>query len=105
LNTSPSNHFSLKTIESYQLWKEKKLSAYPMDIDDLIVEVNSPANLMAAEKQQQKVLDKTNMVIYNTHISNLSDNFEENKLQSGQGLLCRNVLHTRESFDELEYSN
>jgi len=45
------------------------------------------------------------MVIYNTHISNLSDNFEENKLQSGQGLLCRNVLHTRESFDELEYSN
>jgi len=53
LNTSPSNHFSLKTKESYQLWKEKKLSAYSMVIDDLIVEVNSPANLMAAEKQQQ----------------------------------------------------
>jgi hypothetical protein len=80
LNTNPSNHFSLKNQESYQRWKEKKLSAYPMDLDDLVVEVNNPASLTTAEKQQlQIVLDKTNMVIYNTHSSNQSDDFEENK--------------------------
>ncbi|MFK5891650.1 MAG: TauD/TfdA family dioxygenase [Pseudomonadota bacterium] len=80
MKTNPDNHFSLNNEKSYQLWRQQKLSAYPMGIEQLIVEINNPINLTPAEKQQiQTVLDKTNMVLYNIKASNKSDNFEQNK--------------------------
>ena len=75
-------HFDLKNEQNYQIWKEKKLSAYPQSFDDLIVEVANPANLTKVEKQQlEQVLDNTNMVIYSTQTSNQSDDFEKNKFR------------------------
>jgi Taurine catabolism dioxygenase TauD, TfdA family len=80
MKTNPDNHFSLNNEKSYQLWKEKKLSAYPDSIEQLIVEINNPSNLSTTEKQQmQTLLDKTNMVIYNIHPANKSTDFEQNK--------------------------
>jgi hypothetical protein len=80
MKTILNNHFSLKNEESYQIWKEKKLAAYPMTLEDLVVDVANPASLTMAEKKQlQTVLDKTNMVLYNTRAANQSDDFEENK--------------------------
>ena len=39
-------------------------------------------------------------------IMDKENNFQfKGKLNSGQGLLCRNVLHTRSAFDEHKNSN
>ncbi|MFK5985353.1 MAG: TauD/TfdA family dioxygenase [Pseudomonadota bacterium] len=80
MQTLVNNHFSLNNESSYQKWRDKKLSNYPMQLEDLVVEVNNPADLTAAEKQQLgAILDQTNMVLYATKQVNISDDFELNK--------------------------
>ncbi len=80
MKTLPDNQFNLGNEKSYQLWRERKLSAYPMAIDQLIVEIDNPFHLTAAEKQQMySLLEKTNMLLYNIKASNKSDDFEQNK--------------------------
>ena len=76
----PALKSSLDNDKSYQSWREEKISAYPMGLEQLVVNVNKLSDLTVEEKQQiQKVLDKTNMAIYNIDSSNLSDDFDQNK--------------------------
>ncbi len=51
--------------DGYRRWRDAKLAAYPTAATDLIVEVNDPRNLTAAEDEAlRQRLCKTNMVIY-----------------------------------------
>jgi hypothetical protein len=75
------NPFNLDDDKSYQIWREQKIATYPMDIGQLIVNINNPLKLSEFEKQQiQSLLDKTNAVIYNIESANKSNDFEQNKL-------------------------
>ena len=57
--------FDLDNEQDYQRWREQKLEAYPESLEALIVEVQDPKNLTAAEYQaMHRVCQKTNMVVY-----------------------------------------
>ncbi len=57
--------FSLNDNEAYQRWRDEKLSDYPANTTDLLVEIEDPFELTAAEKAA--IIErcrKTNMVVY-----------------------------------------
>ncbi len=57
--------FDLNNDALYQQWRDAKLKDYPESLGELVVELNDPRKLSAAE--HQKLLDlcqKTNMVLY-----------------------------------------
>lgn len=58
----------------YEAWREFKLSDYPEDIEDLIVEIKNPYQLTKAEFEAlQSRCCKTNMAIYASPIGSDSD--------------------------------
>lgn len=62
VNNSP---FLLNNQDSYQYWRDKKLSSHPSSIEQLLVEINDPRSLTKAE--HSALLDLTqraNMAIY-----------------------------------------
>ncbi|GMR08209.1 MAG: hypothetical protein BMS9Abin26_1214 [Gammaproteobacteria bacterium] len=57
--------FSLLDESAYLAWREQKLSDYPLNPADLLVNVGDPRDLDVAEHQAiLKLLNKTNMAIY-----------------------------------------
>ncbi|MDH3354161.1 MAG: TauD/TfdA family dioxygenase [Chromatiales bacterium] len=57
--------FLLENRESYQQWREEKLSRYPQGIADIIVEVADPKQLTKDEfTAMYNALERSNMVIY-----------------------------------------
>jgi alpha-ketoglutarate-dependent taurine dioxygenase len=57
--------FSLDDDRAYRHWRETKLERYPSKVEEIIVEINDPRALTAAEaKELVRVCRKTNMVIY-----------------------------------------
>ena len=66
--------FNLEDDQDYLRWREWKLEKYPERLDDLVVEVNDPKMLTAAEtKAMLSLCQKTNLVIY------ASNNVQEDK--------------------------
>lgn len=62
LNNSP---FNLENQSAYEKWRDDKLNNYPDKAEDLIVEINDPLNLTAAEKQAIMTrCNKANMCVY-----------------------------------------
>lgn len=63
--TSP---FELNALAAYQRWRDAKLSSYPTNPMQIMVDIADPSNLSASEKEALLGhLRKTNMVLY--HIS------------------------------------
>jgi hypothetical protein len=57
--------FDLDNDDAYQAWREKKLASHPRSLEDLLVEVNDPRDLTAAEEEAMRDLcRRANMVIY-----------------------------------------
>ena len=57
--------FSLDNKESYQRWRDAKLSNYPETLSDLVVEIDDPRHLSKSEYQKTfNLLKQTNMVLY-----------------------------------------
>ncbi len=57
--------FYLENEDIYEAWRDRKLTGYPQDIGDLVVEVNDPRTLTKSEHQALlQHCRKTNMVIY-----------------------------------------
>lgn len=60
-----TGHFSLDDNDAYQYWRDKKLSAYPVNAADLLVEIRNPCELTGVEKKTLvERCRKTNMLIY-----------------------------------------
>lgn len=59
------NPFDLDNDSAYQAWREQKLATAPTSLDELIVEVDDPRALSAAEHNALMArLRRTNMAIY-----------------------------------------
>jgi len=57
--------FELDNDMAYHAWLEYKMDDYPQDIEEIMVEVNDPRNLTAAEfKVIRDLVKKTNMAVY-----------------------------------------
>lgn len=57
--------FDLDNNDYYQHWRDVKLTDYPQTLADLVVEINDPRALTAAEhKKLLSICQKANMVIY-----------------------------------------
>ncbi len=65
MQRSIENPFDLLNESAYQHWKESKLSDYPEQIDQLVVEIGNPHSLSAGEHQAVlKLCKRTNMAIW-----------------------------------------
>ncbi|TCV86695.1 TfdA family taurine catabolism dioxygenase TauD [Sulfurirhabdus autotrophica] len=61
----PKNPFDINASEAYAKWRERKLTDYPENIEDLIVEVRDPRALTSSEhKAILHRCQKANMAIY-----------------------------------------
>ena len=68
-----SNPFDLRDTDSYQRWREKKLSSVPHSVNNLIVEVRDPRFLTSDEQAAMaERIRCCNMAIYASHV-NLAD--------------------------------
>ena len=66
-----SSPFNLKNKNAYQRWRELKLEQAPHSIADLIVEVDDPRKLTAAEHAAMLTCcNRSNMVFYASHADN-----------------------------------
>ncbi|WP_121242788.1 TauD/TfdA family dioxygenase [Sulfurisoma sediminicola] len=62
MNASP---FDLNNAAGYAAWREKKSALAPRRLEDIVVEIDDPRALSAAERQRiVEVCANTNMVIY-----------------------------------------
>ncbi|MCW9025514.1 MAG: TauD/TfdA family dioxygenase [Gammaproteobacteria bacterium] len=60
-----SSPFLLENDDIYRYWRDQKLSDYPKNISELIVEINDPRSLTQSEFDAlQRCCRKTNMAIY-----------------------------------------
>lgn len=64
---SPSNAspFQVANLSAYKVWREQKLTAYPTNVADLLVEIDDATSLSENEYQALlALLQKTNMAVY-----------------------------------------
>ena len=60
-----SNPFDLNDDNTYQRWRAEKLQNYPSSVEELVVEIDDPRKLTAAQHTRlADILKKTNMAIY-----------------------------------------
>lgn len=72
---------------SYHSWLEKKLDDYPLNIEDIIVEVNDPKALTRAEYSViHDLIRKTNMAVYSSSCTADEDKSIPEKLSQQFGL-------------------
>lgn len=56
---------ALDAADAYASWRDRKLSDYPTSVQQLIVEINDPLHLSAAECGEiQRLCAKTNLAVY-----------------------------------------
>jgi len=70
----PSSPFDLQNDSLYQEWRDRKLSGYPTDIEELVVPVRDPANL--SDSEYQALLQrcrKANMAVYASPMGGVAD--------------------------------
>ncbi|HEY9051069.1 MAG TPA: TauD/TfdA family dioxygenase [Gammaproteobacteria bacterium] len=99
--------FNLEDEQDYLRWREWKLEKYPERLDDLVVEVNDPKMLTAAESEAiLSLCQKTNMAIY------ASNNVQEDKAiprclgaQFGLNRLNHNWLADDDAITSLAVNN
>lgn len=61
----PRAVFALDDARAYAAWREEKLEDYPRSAQQLVVEINDPRQLSAAEHQELlRICGKANMAIY-----------------------------------------
>lgn len=115
-----SSPYALTDETLYQRWRDQKLKHYPQTLDALIVQVNNPRQLTAAEHQAMlQCLRKTNMVIYASNSGEDADKtiphamaqqfglqkLDHNWLADDDGLTSLTVSNEGERTHYIPYSN
>ncbi len=88
---SRARRFSLEDEDAYQYWRDEKLSAYPVNAADLLVEIENPFELTGLEKKTLvERCRKTNMLVYQFKkpVGDPADKTQLKKLGEQLGL-CR----------------
>lgn len=66
--------FDLDNETAYQAWRETKLEDYPVNVENLIIEIKDPTALSPAEfEAMQALVIKTNMAVYAGNTANNPD--------------------------------
>ena len=79
--------FLLEDEQTYQNWRAQKLAVYPQDASGLIVEVADPRAVTESEKiLMLDLLNRCNMLIYNSKLDSLEDKDIPRKLGEQLGL-------------------
>ncbi len=102
-----SSPFDVNNESSYQFWRDQKLELAPVSVMDLIVEVNDPRKLSAAEHSALlKMCQRANMVIYAARIHS-ADKDIARKVGSQFGLenLDANWLAGEDGISEIKVSS
>jgi hypothetical protein len=100
-----ANPFSLQDNDAYRRWREKKLHAYPVTAESLIVEVGDPRALTKDEAGAiLHVCRKTNMAIYASRVGGLEDKAIPRALGERFGLqrLDNNMLADDDGISSLQ---
>ncbi|RLA07487.1 MAG: taurine catabolism dioxygenase TauD [Gammaproteobacteria bacterium] len=88
-NNNNNKAFNLKDDYFYQQWREQKLTDYPTNITDLLVNVNMPHKMDKDEKQQILTrVKKANMAIY---VSDIKDSDINIPLQTSAQFGLKNI--------------
>ncbi len=100
--------FDLDNELAYQQWREQKLLDYPTSIEQLIVEINDPAQLSLAEREAMMWrIHKSNMVIFSGSSGNDPDKTVPLQLgaQFGLAFLDNNTGADSDGITSLEVKN
>lgn len=111
--------FNLRDDAAYRRWREAKLSAYPVSVNDLVVEVVNPLALTDTETDAMlRVCRKANMVIYAGRIGRedkeipraVGDRFglrrlDSNMLADDDGVTSLQVVPGKSDRGYIPYSN
>lgn len=102
LQASP---FNIENPDRYARWRELKLARYPADAGQIVVPVNDPRQLSAAEHERLlDVLGRANMVIYSSRIGPVADKEIPRRLgeRFGLGRLDSNMLADEDAITSLQ---
>ena len=97
--------FSLDNETAYRRWRDAKLNAYPTAAEALVVEIQDPRNLTAAEAQAMLgICRKTNMVLYASRRGGREDKAMARALGEQLGLqrLDNNMLADDDGITSLQ---
>lgn len=79
--------FLFEDEQAYQNWRAQKLAAYPQDASELFVDIADPRALSESEKVLMlDLLNRSNMLIYNSKLGSLEDKDIPRKLGEQLGL-------------------
>ena len=74
-NTKYPKRFDLDTDEDYKKWREEKLSAYPDNVGDLVVELANMTAITSTEKAKiMELVELANMCVYTAGSAQLDMN-------------------------------
>ncbi len=72
-NTKYPKRFDLDADADYEKWREEKLTAYPGNVGDLVVEFTDMTAITSAEKDRVlELVERANMCVYTTGSAELS---------------------------------
>ncbi|VAX06461.1 FIG00779168: hypothetical protein [hydrothermal vent metagenome] len=107
LGMPKTGHFNMNDEEAYKIWRDKKLSTYPIRISEQRVEIENPEKLTTAERKLLiQHCQKTNMVFYQLKHANgdPADKIRVKRLgeQLGLSRLDSNLCADNDSISSLK---
>lgn len=102
----PASPFDLDDNDTYLRWREQKLAHAITDLNKLIVEINDPAALTAAERSELSArCQKSNMVVYSTRVAMDEQMLQQLGAQLGLHRLDANWLAGEQGVTRVTVSN
>lgn len=102
------NALDLNNRSAYEKWRDNKLTDYPDKVDQLIVEINDPFNLSAAEYQAiSNRISKSNMAVYISKTGSNPDKRIASSIANQLGLqsMDKNMGADDDGITSLQVSN
>ncbi|MEZ5453890.1 MAG: TauD/TfdA family dioxygenase [Thiothrix sp.] len=96
--------FNINDLETYQQWREKKLSAYPLSTESLLTPITTPESPSAAELERiQTTCRQHNMALYHFKQGDLRSKRSVHRLGASAGLyrLDNNLCADEDSLTSL----
>ena len=120
LQEQTGNPFGLRNAAAYTAWRERKLAAYPQSAKELLVEIDNPHALSAAERNAiGEACSRANMAIYTINGDHRDDKsvvrdlgtqcglhrLDANLYADDDGISALQVSAERRQHEYIPYSN
>ena len=111
--------FNLRDDSTYQRWRDAKLKDYPLNVSQIVIEVDDIGHLSASEHQALvNLCKKTNMALYRSKAALDTKNqlkevcatfglnhLDKNLYADGDGISALKVTTEKRQFDYIPYSD